>query len=860
MATNKNSNTNKKTAKSPSKKSSPSKAPKKSSKKGSSKGKKIFKRVIFSMLFLFLAVFVVGLGYVFAVIKSAPPLDIDAIMNLSQPTSLYDDSGVFMDNLHSEVDRNVIEFNEMPQTLKDAYVAIEDQRFYSHKGIDIRRIAGSIVTDVVKILNGKSGMHGGSTLTQQLLKNTILSNEDFIIERKIKEIWLALNLEKELSKDQILHQYLNTIPLGGTAYGVDAASNLYFGKSASELNLIESAYIAGMTQAPTYYSGYNEASKNDPSRYINRTKTVLSKMKELNYINDDEYTQAIADLDAGKLVFNARKMSYTLDYEWYINPTVSQVKKDLKEKYKYTDEEVSKLLANGGLKIYTNMNKELQDFTQETLDNFSSTNVGYQETYIDGSKTPAFQASATVVDYKTGKVLAMVGGRGEHGGQALNRAYTDLRSIGSTTKPLTAYGPAINEKIMTAGSTIDDSFRSFDGYEPNNVDFRQDGNIPLRESLRQSKNIGTTSVVHTIGAKTALSYGEKFGLKYGAESKTLPTLALGQFQNATTDRDGGNTFIVSSAFGVFGNNGIYTEPKLYSTVKDSSGKVILDAEVKQKEIFSPQAAYIMYDMLKGSRGYTGPAAQWGSIPVAGKTGTTSENKDYWFAGLTPYLSGSVWLGYDKPKTMDGGSSLAASVWGKIMQKAHEGKEVTDIQMPSGIVKAPVCIDSGKTPTDLCNADPRGNRVYEEMFIEGTQPTGLCEAHVLAKVNSSNNKLATANTPSNLITEKVFVKKDNPNPSTDDYQYILPTEVDDTVAVPTNPSDKEDKDKDKDNNEKDEDDDKKPDNGDNNSGNENNGGSNNGEKPIKPNRSVFSLTAPNGYIINPMIRITRLINI
>ena len=225
-------------------------------------------------------------------------------------------------------------------------------------------------------------------------------------------------------------------------------------------------------------------------------------------------------------------------------------------------------------------------------------------------------------------------------------------------------------------------------------------------------------------------------------------LALGQFNN---DKDGGNTFITSSAFGVFGNGGTYTSPKLYSKVLDASGKDILDAEVKQKEVFSPQTAYILYDILKGSRGYTGPDAKWGDMPVSGKTGTTSDSKDLWFTGVTPYLSASVWLGYDIPKKMPSGSSNdAAGVWGKIMAKAHEGDEVKDIEEPSGIVKVAVCKDSGKLPTSLCYSDPRGDRVYEELFIDGTQPTGLCENHVLVKVNRVNGKLATANTPPGLI--------------------------------------------------------------------------------------------------------------
>lgn len=748
---------------------------------------KFLKRFIFTIFFLMLTAMVVGAGYIFAVIKSTPPLDLQAVLNLSQPTSIYDKDGVFMDNLHSEVDRTIVPYDQIPQYLKDGFVSIEDQRFENHRGIDPIRIGGSILTDINKLFKGQRSFHGGSTITQQLLKNTVLSDESSAIQRKIKEIWYALNLEKELSKDEILNQYLNTIPLGGTAYGVEAAANLYFGKSVNELNLIECAYISGIAQATTYYGAYNENNKKDPSPYLVRTKSVLNKMYELNKITKTEYDQAIADLNSGKLVFKSTKKSYTLEYEWYINPTVSQVKEDLKEKYKYTDEEVSKLLANGGLKITTNMDRSLQDYTQNLLDNYSARNVGLNETYFEGTKIPEFQASATIVDYRTGKVLAMVGGRGPHPANSANRAYSVLKPIGSTTKPLTIYGPALNEKILTAGSTIDDApldsnvlkiINNGNPWDLNNDDRQFDGNVTLRYGLKYSKNVVAAKVLSSIGLKTSHSYGEKFGLVYNNNSKTqAATLALGQFDG---NGDGGNTFITSSAFGVFGNDGIYTEPKLYAKVVDASGNVLLDSEanIKTKEIFSKQTAWIMYNILKESRSYTGPSAQWGSIPVAGKTGTTSNNKDFWFTGLTPYLSGSIWLGYDTPRSMYNGSSdKAAALWGKIMAKAHEGLDYKEIDMPSGITSATICMDSGKLASDLCYEDSR-NRVYDEYFIEGTEPSTYCDAHVSVTLNSSNNKLANSYTPSFLRMTSVYVKKAHPNRITKDYPYLLPSFAED----------------------------------------------------------------------------------
>ncbi len=432
------------------------------------------------------------------------------------------------------------------------------------------------------------------------------------------------------------------------------------------------------------------------------------------------------------------------------------------------------------------MDRDLQDYAQKVLDETTAATVRKKETYVAGTKTPEFQGAATVVDYKTGEVLALIGGRGEQGANSLNRAYSDLKSIGSSTKPLTVYGPAIEEKLITAGDTIDDA--PIPSLDVNNVDFSHVGNITIRDALAQSKNIGTVKTQIKIGDSLSKRYGEKFGITYSNASKGYSAFALGEFHNASDDRDGATPYILASAFGVFGNGGVYTEPKLYSKVTDASGNILLEKETETKRIFSEQTAYIMYDILKDAQvNSASNAAKFGAMPVAGKTGTTTGRKDLWFSGLTPHLSASVWLGYDNRTSMNNGySSASAKVWSKIMAKASEGMSSKDITMPDNIVKVAVCKDSGHLPTDLCKQDPRGNRVYEEYFIKGTEPTGYCENHVKVKVNSSNNKLATPNTPSHLVVEKIFVKKASPNPVTDDYKYVLPTEYDDTMGAPALP--------------------------------------------------------------------------
>ena len=465
-------------------------------------------------------------------------------------------------------------------------------------------------------------------------------------------------------------------------------------------------------------------------------------------------------------------------------PALNQVKEDLKEKYKYTDEEVNKLLVNGGLKIYTTLNTEMQNAVQEILD--ERTNLQVDDTSsdpTDNDGVPKLQAAATVIDYKTGQVKVLIGGRGNQPPTSLNRAYSDLKSIGSTTKPLTVYGPAIDTKLITAGTPLDDSSVSseilkkynFGSVNPKNADGSMAGFITAREALTYSKNLTSIKTVDMLGLDTALEYGERAGLKYAPESHTMSALALGQFEQPQGNRDGGNTTILASAYGALGNNGVIYEPSLYTRVEDASGNVLLEKEPKATTLFSPQTAYILYDILKGSS----TKAQFSDIPVAGKTGTTDNSDNFWFAGVTPYYSGSVWIGYDIPQKMYGSSGSAATLFGKVMDVVHSGLSYTDIEAPSGLVQAKVCKDSGKSPTDLCYQDQRGSRVKTEYFIEGTEPKSVCDVHVKVTVNSSNNKLANDNTPARLLADKVFIKKANANPNAADYPFVVPTQEDDT---------------------------------------------------------------------------------
>ena len=720
---------------------------KKNSPKNQSKVTKFLKWFFIGILLLGItAITIVGF-YVLSIIRSSPELDVQAIQSLNQPSILYDDQGNFMDNVITREQRYVVKSDEIPDNLKKAFVAIEDERFYEHKGIDIKRIAGVIASNIKGKLSGSNTVQGASTITQQLIKNAVLTNE-VSYERKIKEMYLALELEKHLSKDEILTTYLNTIPMGGYQYGVSAAAQRFFSKNVSDLNLIECAYLGGLTQAPTSYDGLSEINKENPSRYLNRTKSVLFKMHELGYISSEQYNNAINEIDTNGIKFKPNNKLSKTNFEWFTRPTITQVKQDLMNKYKYTQDEVDKLIANGGLKIYTSMDRNLQNNVQKVLDdpnNYKAiTNNPNEKNEDDVYK---LQASATIIDYKTGHVKALVGGRGEQPAMSHNRAYYDLKSIGSATKPLTVYGPAIDLGLGGAGSVVNDSpltnkELSSTGYkdQPKNEYNSYRGPLTFREAIKISSNLAAIKVANEVGVSNSIAYGEKLGLVYGPHSRGISTTALGQFQNDPNNPDGGNTYTLASAFGVFGNNGVKTNAKLYTKVLDSHGNLLLDTSTPEEiKIFSPQTSYIVYDMLKDQvESGSAKLAKFGNIPVAGKTGTTTGDKDYLFAGLTPYYSAAIWIGYDKPREMRTSSGIVTSpIFGKIMGLAHKGLQYKEVEQPSGISKIAVCMDSGLKPTSLCTQDPRGSRVYYDWFINGSAPNQYCNYHTNSHVNNFN---------------------------------------------------------------------------------------------------------------------------
>ncbi|MCH3962872.1 MAG: PBP1A family penicillin-binding protein [Clostridium sp.] len=691
-------------------------------------------KIIFTILIcIFLLASVVGVGVGLAIIKNSPNLNVNQVLNLNEPSILYDDKGNFMDVVVSTEHRTVVPFSNIPDNLKNAFVSIEDERFYKHNGIDIKRIFGVIFIDIKNKITNKPGLQGASTITQQLVRDIYLSR-DVSFKRKLQEMYMSIKLEKLLTKDQILEAYMNTIFLGGKSFGVESASQAYFGKSVSSLNLIESAFIAGIPQSPSVYYPYSNSAKKNPSIYLDRTKSVLKKMYDNNYITQNQYTAAIQDISNGKLVIKPySEPNNRLENEWFSMPAIQQVKNDLKLKYKYSDSQVNQLLTYGGLKIYTTMDKELQKKTEDILTNSPVFSSG---SYSDKNGILQPQASAVVINYHTGEVKSLVGGRGMQPAMSFNRAASEnyLRPPGSSIKPLTVYSPAINTKKYTAGSVLKDANWSYDTAQKYNSNgspyYPQDdsavtgSDMTLRMALTKSINTIASKIEDKIGLDTGASYAEKFGISIDNDDRSsISALSLGELHHGT------NTLQMAAAYGVFGNNGIYTSPRLYTKVTDRSGKVILESKTKTKRVLPASTAYIMYDLLKGpvSQEGTGANANFGNMQVRGKTGTSSYNKNLWFSGLTPYYSAAVWIGKDNNSTLPGSlnSNSAAALWAAIMEPFHNGLLPKDIPMPSGVETAKICSESGKLPSPLSYLDPTGNKVYTELFLRGTVPTETC---------------------------------------------------------------------------------------------------------------------------------------
>lgn len=746
------------------------------------KKRHIGKKILTAFLIILLITVAAGSGVLIAVIKSAPPINADILDNLKQSGKIYDKEGNFIEDLSDAENRQVVPLSQIPENLKNAVISIEDERFEYHHGIDVQRIFGAIVYDIKTM----SKAQGASTITQQLIKNTVLTPEKKFT-RKLQEMYLAMQLERKLSKDQILHAYLNTIYLGGNAYGVQAASLYYFGENVKDLDLAECALIAGLTQNPAKYWPYSKKNRENPENYLQRQRLVLSQMLKLGKITKEEYDQALNE----KLDFKTKEAEVATKYQWFIEPAIDQVAKDFSQKYGISESEARQKLRTGGYSIYLTIDAKIQEKAESVINDpkyypkISKKDMYYSINSKDKELIQP-QAAAVIMDSTTGEVRAIVGGRGPHPLKSNNRATdTDVaRQPGSAIKPLSVYAPALEKKVITAATTVEDSpmpqdFVNSNHWDPKNYNGRFGGTTTIRNAVKDSVNLVAIKVLQDLGINTSVDFlKNKFHISTiqtegGRNDKNLSSLSLGGLTNGVTPLE------MAAAYSVFANNGIYSEPIMYTKVEDNKKTVILEKNSNQSKAISPQAAYIMNDMLQTVvKSGTGTKARLGSMPVGGKTGTSDDHTNGYFMGITPYYTGAVWMGHDDKNYHVPGlvGGTEAPMWHDIMAVAHEGLQVKSFTKPSGIVTAQVCADSGKAPTDLCAQDPRGSRVRTEIFIEGTQPIELCDLHVAVDIDVSTGKLATPNCPPELVQKKVFINRaKNPRAASGDDAYIVPTE-------------------------------------------------------------------------------------
>lgn len=732
-----------------------------------------------------------GIGVFNGIIATSPVINSNDVAPVGFSTFVYDSEGNQIDKLVAQDSNRIyVTWDQIPDNMKNAFVAIEDQRFYEHNGIDL---TGLLRAGYQFVKTGGEETQGASTITQQLLKNTIFTNwvhEDSMIEkieRKFQEQYLAIELTKILSKDEILLRYMNTINLGQNTLGVQSASLRYFNKDVSELTLSECAVIAGITQNP---SRYNPISR--PERNAERRERVLNKMLELEYITKAEYDEAMADDVYSRIQTVNVEIGEDTVTSYFIDALTDEVYNDLLDAG-YSSTAASALLYSGGLRIYSTLDSEIQaicdeefedpenfpidtkwylhyalttkksdgeyyNYSKEMMQTWFRKYVDQDFNLIFDSQEDAYDAieyykseileegeeviaekeslivqpqmSMTIMDQNTGYVVAMIGGRGaKEGSRTLNRAMDSPRSPGSTFKVLSAYAPALDGANLTLATPINDAPFAYDnGVLVRNWwtgDYR--GINSLRVGIEDSMNVSTVKLLTWITPQLGFDYLKEFGFSTLNQAQDCyQAMALGGVTGVTN-------YEVNAAYAAIANGGTYIEPMLYTKVLDSDGNVILDnTKAKTHQVLKETTAFLLTSAMEDvvTKG-TGTAVNFGGMAIAGKTGTASETKDVWFAGYTPYYTATVWGGYDNQVPMDESKAnpekqLAKKLWRAVMERIHEDLPNQSFVMPSGIVQAEVCSKSGKLPKEG-QCDVMGC-VVTEYFDEFTVPTDYCDVH------------------------------------------------------------------------------------------------------------------------------------
>ncbi len=625
-------------------------------------------------------------------------------------------------------------YDEAPEHLINAFISIEDKRFEKHRGVDWFRTITAGINYYLKF----SDSYGGSTITQQLIKN-VTDQDDYSFQRKIQEIFWALDLETKMDKREIMGLYLNIINLSQGCYGVGAASEYYFSKDVSELTLSECACIAAITNSPTYYDPLRNPENND-----RRRRLILSQMYKYGYISEEEYTSALED----EIVLDIKKSSDSDKINsWYVDMVIEDVMQDLMREYGYSRTMASLIVYTGGLEIYTVMDKDIQAQLEEYYEDTKN---------FEGKKDadPA-QSSMIIIDSKTGDILGVAGAVGEKQGNRLQSFATDaVRPAGSVIKPLSTYVPALEKGIITWGSVYDDTPVNFGSYNldaskgpiveprawPKNASGIYRGLTDINYAIEHSVNTVTVKVLEDLGLESSFNFiYDKLKMTSLIRSMTLDdgrvisdmdyaALALGQFNYGVTVRE------ITAAYSILANDGIYNDCRSYLYVTDTTGDKILEKEYHGEEVISEENADIMTLMLQNvvKNGTANEIKLQNEVECAGKTGTTQNKYDTWYIGYTPEYIAGVWFGYEYPKALtDFNGNMCIGIWDEVMTGLYKNGDirVKEFEISENVVECEYCKDSGGTLTSACLIDPRGDRRTTGYFAVGTEPSAPCDRHL-----------------------------------------------------------------------------------------------------------------------------------
>lgn len=551
-----------------------------------------------------------------------------------------------------------VDYNDIPQYMEQAVISIEDKRFYTHKGVDWYRSVGAFFNMFLGMRND----FGGSTITQQLIKN-LTKQDDVTVQRKLLEIFQALELEKKYDKQDIMQWYLNVVYYGEGSYGVQAAAQTYFGKDIQNLDLAECAAIAGITNLPTYYDPFYSLANNKE-----RQEIILHEMYKQGYITKEECDAAIAE----ELQFvRGEEYTYTQEiYTYYEETVIADVIRDLMEEKGINEIAAKQLVYNGGYQIYCCMKPDIQQKVDSIYQNLDALPQSYSN-----PTGQQLQSGIVVMDPHTGEVVALEGGTGSKTiNFGLNRAVDTKRPAGSSFKPVAIYGPATEYGIITPSTLVlDEPDQTLKGtsWFPANSGNSYYGVVTIAEALKRSLNTVSAQILDKLTPRASYDFlTQKLGFTslIQADCDYAP-LSLGQLTNGVTVRE------MAQAFSAFDNEGVFTYARTYTKVTDSNGNIVLDNTPNTIQAFSANTAHIMSYMLKGAvDGGTGSEARLGNMPVAGKTGTTTDSRDRWFVGYTPYYCAAVWTGYDTPAVMNFSGNPASQIWHSVMASISEGQE------------------------------------------------------------------------------------------------------------------------------------------------------------------------------------------